>query len=328
MRKSLLAWVALATVAGVSAWLAPAHLAGQEGYVSVEKADRACPMIYDFSAFHRCALEKMKTFEPPRTADGKPDMSGRWATTKTALDIEGFEAGVYLSARGGFHPFSHSFTVDPPNGQVPYQPWARAAKDTLDQRYMSNVTMCFPRGVGRFIVGSPEIIQQPNQIVFLNGESDGYLVVPLDGRPGLSSAVKLWGGDAHGHWESDTLVLDIKNVNDLIWFDHQGTFITENTHIVERFTYVDANTIHVEAVIEDPSVFTQSWKMVMPLTRVSPKQGFDALALENTSVEYCEGEMRSFYHNGLRPFPGYKAAVSWLRPKVKSNPPTAEKGTR
>ena len=123
-------------------------------------------------------------------------------------------------------------------------------------------------------------------------------------------------------------MLDIKNVNDLIWFDHQGTFITEKTHIVERFTYVDANTIHVEAVIEDPSVFTQSWKMVMPLTRVSPKQGFDALALENTSVEYCEGEMRSFYHNGLRPFPGYKAAVSWLRPKVKSNPPAAEKGTR
>src|SRR5262249_15728713 len=62
-------------------------------------------------------------------------------------------------------------------------------------------------------------------------------------------------------WEGDTLVIDTTNQNGRGWFDMVGNFTTEHLHVVERFTPVDSNTINFEATIQDPTMYTQPWKI-------------------------------------------------------------------
>ncbi len=78
--------------------------------------ERACAMVRDYPAFHECAVEQMKLFEPPRTPDGKPDFNGIWRPTRVAQDIEEY------TGRSG--RTANTLIVDPPNGKIPYKPWA------------------------------------------------------------------------------------------------------------------------------------------------------------------------------------------------------------
>src|SRR6266542_3760125 len=64
-----------------------------------------------------------------------------------------------------------------------------------------------------------------------------------------------------GHWEGNTLVVDVTNFNDQTWFDAHGTIHTDALHVVERWTVVDANTINYEATLDDPKAFTRPWKI-------------------------------------------------------------------
>jgi len=107
-------------------------------------------------------------------------------------------------------------------------------------------------------------------------------MIPIDGRPHLGSSFRLWNGDSRGHWDGNTLVVDITGYND------KGTVATnvatqrvraipqsEQLHAVERFTRVDENTINYEVTIEDPKVFTSPWKVAMPLHREPDYQLFE-----------------------------------------------------
>ena len=84
----------------------------------------------------------------------------------------------------------------------------------------------------------------------------------------------VWQGDSRGRWEGNTLVVDVANFrtdpsgyNKQPWLDSHGTFYTDALHVVERYTFADANTINYEATIEDPKVFTQPWKIAFPISR-------------------------------------------------------------
>ena len=68
-------------------------------------------------------------------------------------------------------------------------------------------------------------------------------------------------GDWRGRWEGNTLVVDVTNHTDRTWFDVIGTFHSDALHVVERYTFVDSATIHYEATITDPTVFTRPWTM-------------------------------------------------------------------
>ena len=76
-----------------------------------------------------------------------------------------------------------------------------------------------------------------------------------------------WMGHSIGKWDGDTLVVDVTHFNDRTWFDRSGNFHSDALHVVERYTMVDPNTLNYEATIEDPKVFTHSWKMRKPLYR-------------------------------------------------------------
>ena len=279
--------IAGAVVVGVL-WLAlPLSAAGQ-----ARKAQAGCP-TKDPAVFHKCATERMKTFSPPRTPDGKPDMQGIWSRTHFAQDIEEHPDVIEVDAE-------KSMIVDPPDGKIPYLPWAAAQRKENFAKYISPPTFCFPSGIRYIHFGDTQILQDPGAVVFMQERVHDYRVIPTDGRPHVGRDMKLWKGDSIGRWEGNTLVVDVTNFNGLTWFDHAANFATDAIHITERFTMVDANTIHYEATIEDPAVYTRPWKMSMALKREREK-GFEFME------EACHEGIRDlpqFYRQGFRRYPG------------------------
>ena len=108
----------------------------------------------------------------------------------------------------------------------------------------------------------------------------------------MPSSVKLWNGDSRGRWEGNTLVVDTTNYNSKGWIATgvatgiKGIPQSEALHVVERFTRVDRDTINYEVTIDDPNVYTQPWKAVIPLTRDPEYRIFEYACQEgNHAVE-------------------------------------------
>jgi hypothetical protein len=88
-------------------------------------------------------------------------------------------------------------------------------------------------------------------------------VIPLDGRPNLSSNVRQWMGSSRGRWEGDTLVVETANFTDKTAF--QGS--SENMRLTERFTRVDEKTIRYRFTVDDPSTWSRPWSAEVPWTQ-------------------------------------------------------------
>ena len=192
--------------------------------------------------------------------------------------------------------------IDTPDRKIPYQPWALEFKKTIADRFISPLASCFPPGAPRHVVApsSHQILQTPGYVVYLLEYSHSYRVIPTAAGPHVPGNVTLWQGDSRGRWEGNTLVVDVANSNGLTWFDNAGNFYSDAVHIVERFTLVDADTIHYEARIEDPKVYTRPWTMVSALRR-NTEQGYELLEQAchegNHAVEGAESV-------GMKPYQG------------------------
>ena len=206
---------------------------------------------------------------PPfsRLADGKPDMQGYWETRNffSAFDLETHEKAAFGV------PAGHGVVVDPPNGKIPYQPWAlEKKKDILEHHLFDDPQAhCWLSGVPRqmYTPFGFQILQPPGYVVLLYEAFHSYRIIPLDGRPHASAAIHMFEGDSRGHWERDTLVVDVTNQNEKTWFDMAGNFHSDALHVIERYTMTDLNTIQYEATLEDPKVFTRPWKIAFELGR-------------------------------------------------------------
>jgi len=212
--------------------------------------------------FHECALPKTKTFNPPRTADGRPNMQGYWERAFTSQDVEEHGSGFGIQA-------GPSLVVDTPDRKIPYQPWALAFRKNIADRFISPLASCLPPGVPRHTIApaAHQIVQMPGYVMHLLEYSHSYRIIPTTGTPHVGSAVKLWEGNSRGTWEGNTLVVDVTNTNGLAWLDNAGNFVSDALHVVERFTLIDPDTIHYEARLEDPRVYVRPWTMVTALTR-------------------------------------------------------------
>jgi hypothetical protein len=89
--------------------------------------------------------------------------------------------------------------------------------------------------------------------------------IVMDGRPYLPANIRLWYGDSRGHWEGNTLVIDVTNFSSKS--DYQGS--RENLHIVERWTRTGPDTLEYAVTIEDPTVWTRPWTVKQEFTRQS-----------------------------------------------------------
>jgi hypothetical protein len=175
--------------------------------------------------------------------------------------------------------------IDPPDGEIPYLPWAEAqAKIYYDAHMDPPPTLLDP--VGRCIVqsvpramyqGEYEIFQPPGYVVFLPAKVHQYRIVPLnDDRPPLGKDIQLYMGDSRGRWEGNTLVINSSNFTNKTWFDIVGSFHTDEARFEERFTVVDANRIDYRVTVHDPKAFSRPWTIATTLARVT-ENGYEII---------------------------------------------------
>jgi len=109
-----------------------------------------------------------------------------------------------------------------------------------------------------------QIYQTPDYVVvFTELSNNRARIIPLDGRPHISDNIRQFPGDSRGRWEGDTLVVETKNFTDKRRW--QGS--TGALHVVERFRRVDANTIHYEFTVDDPTTWTRPWSAEIPMVK-------------------------------------------------------------
>jgi hypothetical protein len=237
------------------------------------------------------AAQSSTTFNPPRTSDGQPDIQGYFSPNAPAAahSLEEGEDPENTIGRGQRTQAQlvealknrKVLIVDPaPGPKIPYQPWARAKQRELLDGVFAPLKVvdiepedrCALLGMPRSSTrGDFRILQTPGMVTIAYAWNHAYRTIPLDGRPHLPASMKLYNGDSRGHWEGNTLVVDVTNLNDLTWFDSHGTLHTDALHVVERFTVVDANTINYEVTLDDSKAFTRPWKLAFSFDRVKAK---------------------------------------------------------
>jgi hypothetical protein len=193
----------------------------------------------------------------PRTADGKPDLSGLWrgggggGQRGTPSD-----SPVPLAA---FRNIGAAFKEG-----LPLQPWAA---DLLKKRMADNSkdnpeAHCLPMGILQFHTqGAPrKFIQTPGLIVILYEASSGIRQIFTDGRTIPNNDPQPWWyGYSVGKWEGDTLVVDTGGLRDDGWLDINGSPLTEAAKITERFRRVNYGRMEIDVTIDDPKAYTKPW---------------------------------------------------------------------
>jgi hypothetical protein len=223
----------------------------------------------------------------PRTADGKPELSGIWQVMNTAAwDIQDHAAQKGVPAGQG--------VVE--GNELPYQPWALAKKkENYAQRAtLDPETKCYLPGVPR-ITYMPfpfQIIQKPNELTILYEYVHAVRFIFTSGAPHPPAGIDWWLGDSRGSWEGDTLVVDATHFNDKTWFDRAGNFHSDALHLIERYTLLESDHIRYAVTVDDTKVFTRRWNMNMVLYRHT-EENFQLLEYE------CYG----FDFERLYPFP-------------------------
>jgi hypothetical protein len=184
----------------------------------------------------------------PRTADGKPDLSGVWWLGREPALNEG-RVG---SARSG-----------PPPAPKPgstfaslYNPEAAAKAKTLSDKD-DPALRCIPSVGGPPMTNIFQLVQSPKFVVLLQETYHGFRVIPtIPGRKHSELQAPAYWGDSVGKWEGDTLVVDVTNFNDRNWISPQGvvSFHSDQLHVTERYQRTGADTLEVEKTYDDPKV--------------------------------------------------------------------------
>jgi hypothetical protein len=228
-------------------------------------------------------------FGAGRTFDGHPDLNGIWQTISTAnwdLRDHPAQAGPFfqLGAVGAIP--SGQGVVE--GGEIPYKPEALKQKqENFKNRWKLDPEIkCYMPGIPRatYMPYPFQIVQTPTSILMAYEYASTNRVINMEKKP-VEASVDTWMGTANGRWEGDTLVIDNTGFNDESWFDRAGDFHSDQLHVVERFTLMDADHMNYEATIEDPQVFTRPWKIRLPLYRNVEKS---AHLTEFKCVEFTE----------------------------------------
>ena len=208
--------------------------------------------------------EATSPYTPPRTADGHADLQGIWQVLNTAAwDLEDHGASLGI-------PAGQSVVE---GGTIPY------LESALEQRKVNSeqrATLdpekrCYLPGVPR-ITYMPypfQIIQQAEKVTIAYEYLRTVRYIHMNGNPHPPGPIDWWMGDSRGHWEGNTLIVEVTNLNGKSWFDSTGHFFSENTRMIERLRLADADTIDYEITIEDPTIYARPWKMNFPKRRPS-----------------------------------------------------------
>jgi hypothetical protein len=228
----------------------------------------------------------------PRMADGHPDLSGVWWG---GADVGGRRPG----GGGPGRPPAGGAAGGPPPVTFTslYTPAAAEHAKTLSDQDDPTLK-CVPTAFGTLNVrlwnvgAVGQIIATPKMVVLLSETFHDYQLVPTDGRKHRDDQPPTYRGDAVGRWDGDTFVVDVNNFTDdtWIWAEGRVSHHSDALHVVERYRRVDANTLEIEATVEDPKVLTGPWKVPKQTLELAP---FDQLLSLNCSSEEAPRQIDS-----------------------------------
>jgi hypothetical protein len=257
----------------------------------------------------------VSNYVPPRTPDGQPDISGLYLGIQLPRSLETPLAPMANRVSRANSEYSYSLnerpklpegavvrpaTVDPADGKIPLRPEAlQLRKDIMlhqDQvEHLDGRVLCLAPGIPRSTLPAPvvgyQIFQKPGYVVIFYEQSHLYRTIPLDGRPPLDPAIRKEMGVSRGHWEGNTLVVEVTNFTTNFennWMvgavpsaqpgvpaesltTGHGIPHSDRYHVTERYTPTDANTIHYEATMYDDKVLTQPWTLAWYAFARAPK---------------------------------------------------------
>lgn len=274
------------------------YLLGASGVTLAQDwvTDSACPDD-NHAAFHACALDAAGSYRPDLTADGRPDMSGIWRRRAAGHE------SLHEHARTVDDFGGPSLVVDPANGIVPIQDWADAKRRQNRAQYVHHNALCRLSGVPvtMYMSGTVQFLQNADTFFVQSEEAHAFRVIPLDGREHIGEEIHLWNGDSVGRWEGNTLVVDTTGQNAMAWLDQRGRFYTDEAVIEERFSLVDADTIHYQATITDPNVYSRPFTIAFAYRR-STDESFEIW--EEACFENNELAFEQFMNVGYEIYPG------------------------
>jgi hypothetical protein len=230
-----------------------------------------------------------QTYKAPRTADGHPDLNGIWQALDTSANwnIESHEAQAgplwQLGAAGAVPPGLGIVE----GGKIPYLPAAAKQKEkNFENRLTSDPEIkCYVPGVPRatYMPFPFQIFQSSDYVMVVYEFANAVRTINLH-DPG-PSPTDSWMGWSAGHWEGDTLVVDVTGFVEDTWLDRSGNFHSDALHVIERYTPKSPDVLMYEATIEDPKVYSRPWKISLPLYRHVEK---NAQLLEFKCVPFAE----------------------------------------
>jgi hypothetical protein len=229
----------------------------------------ALTALSGLAAAQSTAGKAAKTKTAARISAAHPDLSGTWAYTVDLPPISlKKQAGGSVSINSVDLSGRRPPTV-PVAGALPWTPtpsykpeFQAKVKNLFDnESKLDQVFYCGKPGVPR--IGPPRrIIQLPREMVFLYEDISGdpYRIVPIDGRPHRADANPSYYGDSVGHWEGNTLVVDVNNFVEDTWFGEGGYFHTDAMRVTERF-WKDGKNLIYQVTVDDPQVLSAAWTM-------------------------------------------------------------------
>ena len=192
-------------------------------------------------------IAKASTDPPPRTKDGKVDLSGAW----------------------GYAGYTSDIAKDYDVGEVPMTP---LGEKLFKERQANNgvedpEARCLPTGVPRRDPYPSKILQMPDLVVILfEGNLHSFRQIFINGTH-PKDLNPSWWGHSIGKWESnDVLMVDTVGFNGLTWLDLAGHPSSDQLHVVERYSRPDLGHLKWEITIEDPVMYTKPWKV----TEITP----------------------------------------------------------
>ncbi len=237
-------------------------------------------------------LAALASTPTPRLADGRPDLSGMWdhlggiefVRPQTLANGSVCVRGCAPAAAAG---------AGTPVAQAPatlpkYRPELLAKVKDLSDRQVDTDTVlkCMPPGVPR--IGPPQkIVMNAREAAFFYDDVSGgfFRIVPIDGRPHRAGLPPSYLGDAVGHFEGDTLVVETVNFNEETWLTDNGAFHSKGLRVVERLRRV-GDTIQYEATAYDPAVLAEPWAARPHVLWITDQELEESARCEDRDLEH------------------------------------------
>ena len=211
----------------------------------------------------------------PRTADGKPDLSGVWGVVDRApgLNTTAREESAFLEKLYGKLQNERPARTPWAEERYLYNDDPRKSADGIDGDFgareeLNPMEHCVPYGPSLLIinngavgVGGYEIIQTPRRILIIYEQDHNVRQIWMDGRghPPKDELEPTWMGHSIGRWDGNTLVVDTVGLRNEPWLDGGGNVSSKQLSMEERYQRLDNNTLKIQLTLTDPIAFTKPW---------------------------------------------------------------------